>query len=85
MSLLFAGALSAQTSDAVRINQLGFYPDGPKKAVIVSDSGGKFFIKSTGRDKTYYAGDLSAAQIWQPLGLKVSIADFSSLQRREAN
>jgi sialate O-acetylesterase len=40
------GVLSQGTSEKIRLNQIGFYPDAPKIAVVADDIEGDFVVKS---------------------------------------
>jgi endoglucanase len=74
-------SLAPEPSAAIRLDQLGFYPAGPKVAVV-ADSGAGIFtvVTADGRD-TVVAGTLSPPQRWGPSGELVRRADFSVLTR----
>ncbi len=66
-----------QTTSNIRLNQIGFYTNGPKLAAVVTDTATKFFLKSV--DGTvYYTGKLGSPSTWAQSGEKVKMADFSS-------
>lgn len=63
----------------IRINQLGYYTDCNKTAIIAgTPSGNTFYIKSADLGTTYYTGTLSAASTWSFSNESVRKADFSS-------
>ena len=72
--------LSAQdTASKIRLNQIGFYPDAHKVAVITDDINGEFLIKSVTTGKVVFKSKLSAPHksVYSP---KVTrIADFSAV------
>jgi endoglucanase len=65
----------------IRLNQIGFYPEGPKTAIVVSPESWNFSIRSPDGKTIFYNGELSAPQTWTASGEKVSCADFSSFKR----
>ncbi|ALI98485.1 glycoside hydrolase family 9 protein [Rufibacter tibetensis] len=87
LCLSFSGALaqsSPQTQketkgqESVRLNQLGFYPNAAKIAVVVGENkGGKFFLKSASGAKTVYTGQLSASKLTELSNKPTRVADFS--------
>jgi endoglucanase len=74
-------AYAADTGPGIRVNQLGYLPDGPKKATIVSDASDP--VEFTVADS---AGEVVFSGMTQPHGLdetageSVHAADFSSLE-----
>jgi endoglucanase len=70
----------AQTgAENIKLNQLGFYPDGPKVAIItaVQEPGQNFYVlKANGKD-TVFRGKLSAVMQSANSSTKTQIADFS--------
>ncbi|MBY0425717.1 MAG: glycoside hydrolase family 9 protein, partial [Cytophagales bacterium] len=80
--LLSAHGLLAQTkpeaSTDIRLNQVGFYPNYPKMAIIKGGTpGGKFFLKDINDNKTVFEGRLSDVSLWDLSNENVRIADFS--------
>ncbi|MCJ8165871.1 glycoside hydrolase family 9 protein [Pontibacter sp. E15-1] len=68
-----------QLSGNIRLNQVGFYPNATKLAVVVGDnSGGKFFVKSTDLQKTLYTGQLTEPKANEFSGRPTRVADFSA-------
>ena len=70
----------AQTgAENIKLNQLGFYPVGPKVAVItaVQEPGQNFYILKANVNDTVYRGKLSAVMQSANSSTKTQIADFS--------
>jgi endoglucanase len=67
-------------SPEIRINQLGFYPSGPKVAVVLTGSPQKFNIQTTS-GKVVYAGTLKPAAKPDLSGKTIFIADFTNVQQ----
>lgn len=67
-------------SDQIRLNQIGYYPQAIKKAVIVNGNGTiDFQLVDVKTKKAVYNGKLSEEMSWELAGEKVQIADFSSV------
>ena len=79
--LLLAGAAVAQDAGeaAIRLNQVGFYPYGPKHAVVVGAGAGWFEVRPDGGGEAVLRGDLGPARTWPASGETVRQADFSAL------
>jgi endoglucanase len=74
-AFIFAQQLTAD----IRLNQLGFYPNAPKIAVVVNDSSSNnFYITSTNLRDTFFTGRLTDEKRSAYSSLKTRIADFSS-------
>src|SRR5690606_29388942 len=77
---LIATSLSAQVSSKIRLNQVGFYPEGEKMAVVLTNSSGLSFTVSSSFDNSLaFSGTLSPPKNWNQSGESVAIADFSGL------
>jgi len=74
------GTASAQTpAESIRLNQIGFYPQAPKLAVVVGAEDGKFSVHAPGSKKALLKGTLSQSRR-SPFSDKTTrIADFSAL------
>jgi endoglucanase len=69
----------AQVSPNIRLNQVGFYPNCSKVAIITGNPpAGSFFIRSTNQVTTYFTGTLGASATWTYSGETVRAADFSA-------
>lgn len=81
ISFLFIKSMAAQTrTEAIRLSQIGFYPDGPKTAIVVDAPGSQFYITTPDLSDTVFVGNLSAAKVWAPSQESVKKADFSALK-----
>lgn len=80
------GALSAQTpSDRIRLNQLGFYPQAPKVAIVAGQAlRGPFFLKSTTTGKVVFTGALGDTLRHPFSGRVNTVADFSGFRKTGA-
>ncbi len=75
--------VSAQeASDQIRLNQIGYYPDGEKVAIVVDTLGGKYFylLTNDATKDTVYKGKLSKATQWEYSEEYVRKADFSDFR-----
>lgn len=63
----------------IRFNQLGFYPDAPKIAVVTKPRFLKFNIITSDTKKIVFSGELKASVMPGLNGKKTYIADFSGL------
>ncbi|MDR6809034.1 endoglucanase [Dyadobacter sp. BE34] len=81
VSLYFSPACAQQHSDAIRLNQVGFYPAAPKVAVIVTETGGAFEMKEAKSGKTVLKGALGDARTSQHSGKHTRLADFSAVRK----
>lgn len=77
--VLLAEMLAAQ--EAIRVNQIGFYPKGPKFAVAVGATSNVFYVTSVNQADTLFAGTLGAAQVWPHSGETVKLINFTALQK----
>ncbi|MHC4199388.1 MAG: glycoside hydrolase family 9 protein [Planctomycetota bacterium] len=72
---------SPGASDSIRLNQIGFYPSGPKMAVVVDHAGGRFLVRDRVGATVRHEGKLGQSQTWDASGEKARIADFSAFSR----
>ena len=69
-------------TDQIRLNQVGYYPDAQKKAVVVAESEiSNFSIVESNTGETVFSGEISGPFNWELAGEQVHIADFSELQK----
>ena len=79
--LMLPAAVQAQDlTEAIRLNQVGFYPDAPKQAVVRGASADTFYVVAPDGVDTLYTGTLSVAQPSPLSGETVRVADFSALR-----
>ncbi len=76
--------LQAQPTQAViQLNQLGFYPNAPKIAVLTQPvTGVKFFVLKEDSKDTVFKGILSRPVLSKNSSLITRIADFSALKKQ---
>lgn len=83
--LIFTSLLILQAqplNENIRINQVGYYANAPKVAVLVGTSNvSSFFITGTDFKDTLFRGALSAPISSKNSSLVTRIADFSTLQK----
>ncbi|MBU1821799.1 MAG: glycoside hydrolase family 9 protein [Bacteroidetes bacterium] len=84
-TLIFAHLLSvsiAQTpTEAIRLNQVGFYPQAPKLAVVIGAGEGKFTIHEPGKKKAVFKGKLGESRRSPFSNKSTRVADFSALTK----
>lgn len=68
-------------ADGIRINQIGYYPDASKKAIITdSVNTTTFYLVDQQTHKTIFEGTLSKQYTWDLAGETVRIADFTTFK-----
>ncbi|MCA0365037.1 MAG: glycoside hydrolase family 9 protein [Bacteroidetes bacterium] len=73
--------LCAQSPDAIRLNQIGFYPKAIKHAVVIGKDATKFYVVGNTSKDTVFTGNL-AVPLKSPFSEKYSqLTDFSSFQK----
>ena len=80
IQFLCAKQLPLNGEQNIRLNQTGFYPDGPKVAVIVESKATTFAIR-TPTKKTLFKGVLKSSVEPDLAGDKTLIADFTSFHQ----
>jgi endoglucanase len=79
--IIYQQLVWAQTKvDAIRLNQIGFYPDGPKLAIVVETSADLFHISTPDLSDTLFTGNLTNAGKWEYSDETVKQADFSAFK-----
>ncbi len=68
------------TTSSIRLNQVGFMPQLPKKAAVIGSGSGAFEILTADDKQVVYTGTLSGANTWPHTGESVRIADFTDLE-----
>jgi endoglucanase len=75
-----AAAYAPETGPAIRVNQLGYLPDGPKRATVVSDATAGLPFDIVAADGTVvHSGTTEPHGPDDSAGLSVHVADFSDL------
>jgi endoglucanase len=79
--MMLAGVLfsSGFAQDSIRLNQVGYYPDSEKIAVLTGGITGEFRIRDISSDDVVFTGTLAEPKTWSYSGESVSVADFSAL------
>ena len=73
-------AIADTFSTQIRLNQIGYYPDAVKKAVVTTElENGKFSIIDSESGEPVFSGELSETLDWRMAGEQVRIANFSEL------
>lgn len=72
--------VTSEFSDAIRINQIGFYPTSVKQ-FIVADLKGKEFDILDENNQIVFSGTLTDNGFWEASGEQVLLGDFSSLEK----
>ncbi|MDG5767672.1 glycoside hydrolase family 9 protein [Balneolales bacterium ANBcel1] len=75
-----ASGQAQRLSEAIHLNQIGFHPDAPKKAVVTEGEPDVFYILSPDFEDTLYTGRLGRLKEAPNSGERVRIADFSELR-----
>jgi len=75
-----AASFAQKVSPDIRLNQIGFYPQSEKIAVILTEKQNDFLIKDSRSGKTVFKGKLSDLKTNQHSGKLSRIADFSAFK-----
>jgi len=78
-TLLLALQGAAQPSESIRINQVGFWTDAPKRAVVIDPTTTIFEIRTPDLQQVVYTGTTEGRQRWIPADFEeyARIADFT--------
>lgn len=69
-------------SKNIRLNQVGYYPKAPKKAIINNASNFKEFqVINIDKSEVFFKGNLSENYTWNLAGETVKVADFSKIEQ----
>lgn len=71
-------AYAQSVSETIRVNQIGYYPNGPKVAVLVGDKTGAFQVVTAETNRVVFTGTLGDARINPISGKTTHLADFSA-------
>ncbi len=78
--LPFAAGLADDAAERIRVNQIGYYPRGPKAVVVIDPVSAGFSIISETDGSAVYTGTLGPASVWAPSQENAAIADFSDFE-----
>ena len=73
--------LASSQTGAIRINQLGYYPDANKIAIVAFTNASTFEVVNTADSIVEYTGTISPQEYWYDAGDSVSKCDFSELTK----
>jgi len=79
--LFFQSANAQRLTDIIKLNQIGFYPEAPKIAVVPDSISGNFFVVSPDFSDTLFTGELSAISDAPNSAEQVRTADFSDVSQ----
>jgi endoglucanase len=78
--LAITGVNGQAVSESIRLNQLGFYPNAPKIAIVLGDVSGPFQVTSADGKKVLFSGVLSQPRQNAISGKTARTADFSAFR-----
>ncbi len=84
LSICISVSFVSRAQDAsakIRLNQIGFYPDAPKVAVVTEDISGDFFVLDAGSGEVVFTSKLSAPHKSEFSSKLTRIADFSAVTK----
>src|ERR1700712_2576106 len=83
-TLLYSGVYAQLKADSgkfkIRLNQIGFYPDAPKLAIVLANKKGSFLLQTTNK-RTVFKGILKRSLQPNFAGKYTWIADFSAYHK----
>jgi len=81
-TLNISSLVSAQNAASeIRVNQVGFYPQSSKIAIVPGENNTDFLVRNVGTNKVVFKGKLSAVRTNQHSGKMSKVADFSSVKK----
>jgi len=79
---LLSNCVAQTVTENIRINQIGFFVDGIKKAVAIDFAESKFEVWKSDQSEKVFSGNLIKKAKWESSGEdNIQIADFSSLKK----
>lgn len=82
ISCVVSFSQAVTVTDRIKVNQLGYYANAPKIAVVTGTTDAQsFFVTSTNIKDTLFKGTLSAEMQSRNSSTKTKVADFSELQK----
>lgn len=78
--LINMDAGAQEKNENIRLNQIGFYPDAPKAAIVIGAAEGEFHVV-TESGKKVFSGKLSESVPSKFSGKQGRVADFSSVNK----
>jgi endoglucanase len=80
-TVCFYSCSKPDVADSIRINSLGYLPNGFKSAVVIADSCDIFYIKSNKSNRKVFNGKLQGPYYQEDVDQKVWKLDFSELTK----
>lgn len=80
LTIAIIGKTQAQSQITIAVNQVGFYPNGPKVAIVSGVTTGKFIIQTPAK-KVVFTGELKASEKPDFAGVKTALVDFSAFHQ----
>ncbi|HVW95057.1 MAG TPA: glycoside hydrolase family 9 protein [Mucilaginibacter sp.] len=77
---LFSQPLTKDVGANIRLNQIGFYPDAEKVAVVLNSTGGRFYVQDP-NGKEFFSGELRRSERPTFGGVFTQIADFTAFRK----
>ncbi|GHA23313.1 endoglucanase [Salinimicrobium marinum] len=82
LTFLFTFSAYAQTgAEQIRLNQIGFYPEGSKKAIVIDTNAEEFSVLTAEDGKEVFSEKLGEAKKWPHSSEIVKQVDFSSFRK----
>ncbi len=79
--ILCSSVINAQTkTERPKVNQIGYFPESTKIAVLPSTSATIFYLRNTSNGSIIFEGEISDGGFYSPGGESVDIADFSDFK-----
>jgi endoglucanase len=78
LGIMLCTAPVGMSQQPIKLNQLGFYPDAEKIAVIPGPASGEFRVIDVATGQVVYAGEPGVTKHWQYSAENVALADFSN-------
>ena len=78
IAIALSSVISAQ--EFIRVNQIGYYAQSPKTAILANMNATSFQIRKVDTEDEVYAGKLQSGKFWNQSNETVQIADFSSFK-----
>lgn len=79
VSLFIFSLTNLYAQGEIKLNQLGFFPDSPKVAIVPGGVDGHFQVKDASTDDMVFESELNEPIYWEFSDETVAIADFSDL------
>ncbi|GAB4020948.1 glycoside hydrolase family 9 protein [Spirosoma koreense] len=79
--LLISQVFGQAASESIRLNQVGFYPNAPKVAIVVGNTAGPFEVTTTDGKTVVFKGTLGNQRQNAISGKTTYTADFSALKK----